>query len=149
MAVLPKVDGVAEVINRLRQTHENLGNGVARGLKKAGLFLQRESQGQVPVHLGPLKASAFTRAFGKGFKTDVVVGYTAKYAVFVHEDLEAAHGKEFNVKHADKIANAHTPAQKKMWFNRGENQQAKFLERPAREKAGEIIQIIADEAVKQ
>jgi hypothetical protein len=64
----------------------------------------------------------------------VVVGYTAAYALYVHEDLEKTHGAEYNEKHAEEIA-AGAP-------DRGEQQQAKFLERPAREFAAEIGGII-------
>jgi hypothetical protein len=48
---------------------------------------------------------------------DVIVGYAASYALFVHENLDAAHGEEFNKKHGR---------------GRGPNQQAKFLETPFR-----------------
>jgi hypothetical protein len=61
----------------------------------------------------------------------VSVGYTAAYAVFVHEDLQKAHGAAFNIKHADEIASGAE-------HSRGPEQQAKFLEGPAREKAGDI-----------
>jgi hypothetical protein len=50
----------------------------------------------------------------------VVVGYTAAYAIFVHEDLEANHP----------------------------NGEAKFLERPARERSREIGNIVR-EAMKR
>jgi hypothetical protein len=62
----------------------------------------------------------------------VIVGYTASYAVHVHENLEAAHGQEYNVKHAQHYG----PRSKKageLVVQRGPNQQAKFLEKPARE----------------
>lgn len=45
----------------------------------------------------------------------VIVGYTASYGLFVHENLEASHK---------------------------EGKQAKFLEEPARSKAGEIAEIV-------
>ncbi len=103
----------------------------------------------VPVQLGTLKASCFVRSVGgKGFDTDIAVGYTAGYAVYVHEDLTKAHGKEFNVKHADEIAAAAgTPrgTAKGGMFPRGENQQTKFLERPMREERAGILKVIADE----
>jgi hypothetical protein len=97
-----------------------------------------------------LKNSAFTRnEGGSGIDADIVVGYTEDYAVYVHEDLSKAHGREFNIKHADVIAAATGTMQgtaKGGMFNRGENQQAKFLEKPAREKRKDIIRIVAREA---
>lgn len=130
-----------------------LANG-DRGLKDAGLFLQRESQKIVPVQLGNLKNSAFTRRVEPGH---VVVGYTANYAVYVHENLEAAHGLDFNIKHASKINSRARVIQrrdgrvtvqygtaKSGWFPRGEKQQAKYLERPMREKMQEMLWLIAE-----
>lgn len=51
----------------------------------------------------------------RGDDVDYIVGYTANYALFVHEDLESRHPVG----------------------------QAKFLEQPARELRGELISIIA------
>ncbi len=147
MARVTGISGIDVIIRNLKRVDAQIARGVARGLKRGGLLLQRKSQEIVPVDKGPLKASAFTRNVGgSGFKTDIIVGYTAGYAVYVHEDLEKAHGEAFNIKHAEEIANAHTKAQKKMWFNRGLNQQAKFLEQPARQLKPVILKIIHQEA---
>lgn len=92
------------------------------GLKTAGLFLQRQSQGLVPVDFGILKASAFTRAEGEGFSTVVLVGYTAFYAMYVHEMVE--------MKGKGKPRRA--PSKGNYWDPAGRGQ-AKFLEAPARD----------------
>jgi len=143
MARIKKITGLNIVIRNLTKAKGVLGSGIARGLKKGGLHLQRKSQEITPVDLGPLHASAFTRNVGgRGFKTDIVVGFGSEgvgYAVFVHEDLNKAHGREFNIKHAKEIAAG-------TMDNRGENQQAKFLERPARGEKKRIIKIIQKEA---
>lgn len=71
-----------------------LSGAVEAGLKAAGLYIQLESQKIVPVDEGILHNSAFTRAEppkGGGLKTTVRVGYTAEYAVYVHEDMNANH----------------------------------------------------------
>lgn len=79
----------------------------------------------------------------------IVVGYTANYAVYVHEDTEAAHGEIYNTKYAAEIAQGYTKSgkRKRGWKGktmRGPNQQAKFLERSARElsNSGELGQIV-------
>lgn len=77
----------------------------------------------------------------------VVVGYDAAYAIFVHEDLEAAHGSAYNQKYAEEIAAGKTKSgrKKRGWkgkTSRGPNQQAKFLEKPAREMAKELGSMI-------
>lgn len=133
------VTGLNVVIKNLKKVKPTLGAKVGTNLKRAGLFLQRESQKIVPVNIGNLKGSAFTRNVGgPGWAVDIVVGYTAEYAVYVHEDLTAAHGAAFNVKYAEQIADK----KNKAFRSRGENQQAKFLERPMREKRKEMLTII-------
>lgn len=129
-----------------KQATKHIG-GLQRGLMRAGLALQRESMKIVPVMTGNLRASAFTRPTGSGTKFEVQVGYTAKYALYVHEDLEAAHGSVFNAKHAERIAKA-KGRDKKIWFNRGPDQQAKFLEKPFREQRKRLAEIVEMEIQK-
>jgi len=132
MAHVIQVIGGKEILERLRRAGVSLGSDVARGLKKAGLLLQRYSMEIVPVDLGNLKASAGTDATGTGWDTDVVVFYTAHYAVYVHENTTARHGAEYNAAYPGRRS-------------RGENQQAKFLETPAREHGDELLDVIAGE----
>ena len=145
MARVTGVSGIDEIIRNLKRVDAQIGRGVARGLKRGGLLLQRASQEIVPVDKGPLKASAFTRNVGgSGFKTDIIVGYTALYSVYVHEDLEATHGEAYNRKYAEEIADPNN----KRFRSRGANQQAKFLEQPARNLRPVILKIIHQEAKK-
>lgn len=146
MSVTVTITGVNGVQQKIRVFGRDAEKKVERGLKKAALFLQRESMKLVPVQFGILRSTAFTRAEGHGAKTRVIVGYTSQYAVYVHENLDATHGKAFNSKHADKIASAHTSAQRRVWFRRGPNQVAKFLEIPARTKQADLERIIKGEA---
>jgi len=114
-----KVTGVRSVLTRLKGARNFVDSKMEIGLKKGGLFLQQQSQEIVPVLTGNLKNSAFTRNVGgKGSDADIAVGYTANYAVFVHEDLNARHKP---------------------------GKMAKYLEKPAREKRKEIIKIISRE----
>jgi len=134
--------GVNQVVRNLRRAGPAIQRNVNNGIRKAGRFLFREAQEIVPVDEGNLRGSGFVRPIGKGSNFAVVVGYTADYAVFVHENLNAAHGAAYNVKHAAEIA---TGAKD----NRGEKQQAKFLEAPARQFKGKMIRIIKGEASKR
>jgi len=144
-----EITGAPLVLRRLQAYNKRQERGCAQGLKKAGLMIKRESDLIIPVQLGHLRGSGFIRNVGSsGFRTDIVVGYTAEYAVYVHENLDAAHGKEFNVRHAQEIASAKGTKRGTAaggMFNRGEGQQAKFLERPAREKRYEALRIIRTE----
>lgn len=121
MAKMTKISGVQEVLKNLKDVKAESVDAMIRGLVKAGLFLQRKSQQIVPVDTGALKNSAFTRKVGTGKKTDVVVGYTQSYAIYVHENLNARHAK---------------------------GKTAKFLERPARLYRKQMVKIVSDEIAK-
>ncbi len=114
------VTGLEAVLSAMKKHVKDKSKGMERGLKRAGLFVQRESQKIVPVDTGALKNSARTTATGQGFKTVVNVSYGTAYAVFVHENLEAAHqpGKT-----------------------------AKFLEKVMRERRDEIVDIVETDLV--
>jgi hypothetical protein len=149
MAGMVKVTGVTVVRKNMAMFTKDLSVQFAIGLRKAGLLLQYISQKHYcPVHQGHLKASAFTRSTGSGFSMGVIVGYTAKYAAYVHEDLDKRHGRVFNEYYAKQIAEAHTSAQKRYYFNRGATQQAKFLEKPARENQKELLAVIMGQAMQ-
>lgn len=80
--------GMEEVLDSLNRELAKVENLSVRGLYKAGLQVQSLSQSRTPVRFGFLKGSAFTRKEG-GLR--VSVGYTAAYALHVHENLEARH----------------------------------------------------------
>ena len=119
MAHMVKVFGVEEIKAAIKRADRRLSSAFGRGLIKAGLFLQRESQKIVPVDTSNLKNSAGTKSAGHGWYMEVVVYYTADYAVYVHERTELRHK---------------------------EGKFAKFLEKPAREQKDRILKIIAGEA---
>jgi len=111
-----ELKGLPVVLGKLTRAKGMIGGNVERGMVMGGQFLQRCSQQVVPVLTGNLKGSADTRNVGgKGFDVDVVVSYGAEYAIYVHENVFARHKS---------------------------GKQAKFLEQPARERRGEIIQIV-------
>lgn len=154
------VQGLKEIEQALKKQVKKTAKELRAGLKLGGLFLMRESQKLVPVYHGFLKASADTRLEGEGLKSSAIVSYGTNYAIYVHEDIDreadedneahkgAAHGAEFNAKYAEQRKNAKTPKQKQYYARRGPNQQAKFLETPAREKAPRIAEIIRSQMGK-
>jgi hypothetical protein len=144
--------GAETVIKNMMKTDKRMGYQFARNILKAGHFLQRESMKIVPIDEDKLRGSAYTLPVGTGWNRDVAVGYTASYAVYAHEIINPgldytnaeqsthyAHGRQFNIKHAAKIAKKW----KHYYPGRGPNEQAKFLEKPFREKRLEILAIIA------
>lgn len=128
------ITGMNTVIANMAQSQKNIGEGVSRGLRLAGLALQRESQMVVPVDFGPLKASAYTRAQGKGIDTVVTVGYTAAYALYVHEQVG------MKMKGQPRTA----PSKGNYWDPAGRGQ-AKFLEEPMRRLMPRLADIIKKE----
>lgn len=137
---ITKVRGLSSVLGQMKKVQKGQVAGLERGLKLAGLFLLAKSQKEVPVEFGPLKASGFVRVTGFGAGTNVQVGYTAAYAIYVHENLDAAHGEEFNKKYAEAIKNGKMKS-------RGKGQKAKFLEDPAKDFANrrDMRAIIAEQ----
>lgn len=119
---MARVNGIRGIIKGLRDAAKRHEKNFERGITKVGLFIQRESQLIVPVDTANLKNSAFTRKEGSGFDTVIIVGYTAEYAIYVHEDLEAAHA---------------------------EGKTAKYLERVIRERRPEMREILAGEMQRQ
>lgn len=116
-----RINGVRQIRRMLRRTRQRTAAGAERGLIKAGLMLQRESQRIVPVDTGVLRNSARTRAEGSGFDTRVIVSYGTSYAIFVHEIL----------------TNNHKPGKS-----------PKFLEWPAVYLRQDLIEVIRKEMAK-
>lgn len=133
--------GLKRALATVRRRQEG---AFAEGLLDAGRFLLSESQAIVPVEFGNLRGSGGVRKEGKGFGTQVIVYYTADYAVYVHEidpvdsnGIFRRHGADYNAWHGEEIAAGKL-------HSRGPLQQAKFLEQPAREKRKEIFQYVID-----
>lgn len=109
-----KVTGLERVVNNLNKHAKKIEKDTLDGLFIAGLKVQRDAQKLVPVDTGNLKGSAYTT---KG-DTTVTIGFTANYAIFVHENMEAHH----------KVG------------------QAKFLEVALRNNQDEILRILQQRA---
>ena len=162
MAKNIQITGMQQVLANLLKASKGIKLNIRRGLRKGGEYLQGKSMDIVPVQIGNLKSNAFTRDVTV-IEPDIIVGYAGvDYAVYVHEDMEKVHGSKFNVKYADEIAKTGTWSSdletqrttfkkgrgkgKSPYFPRGENQQAKFLEKPARDERGAIFAIIHRES---
>jgi hypothetical protein len=91
---MARVEGIDRVKAALRRAKKKMERGVEAGIIEAGLYLQREAQERVPVDTGNLKASASDshRVSGTaGFETAFRVVFSADYAIYVHENLQAHH----------------------------------------------------------
>jgi hypothetical protein len=131
------VNGVREILVNLDIKQALLLKKFEEGLVKAGLYLQKVSQEKVPVEFGNLKASAYTRKKNSGAKTEVYVGYTAEYALWVHEKV--------GMKLKGKPRRPSPPHIGRYWDPQG-RAQAKFLEEPARTEVPKMRRIIVEHA---
>ena len=115
-----QIIGLKDLFKGLDKKQKEHEQGFHIGVRKAGLWLLRESMKLVPVDTGALRASGplVTRSMGQGFETVMVVGYGQEYAIYVHENLNARHAS---------------------------GKQAKFLEEPARTGRQTMTDIIRDE----
>jgi len=92
----------------------------------AGLLVEGQSNRRVPVEYGNLRGSSYARK-AQDDPLAVEVGYTANYAVFVHENLE------------QKLAGEPRPSGLGTYWNPGG---PKFLERALNENRDSILAII-------
>lgn len=148
---MANVRKVSELKQMLQQKVAEKKQRLTEALVRCGLLLQAESQKIVPVDYGFLKNSAFTRKEGSTDLPAIVVGYTSVYAIYVHENLEAAHGVVFNQKYAAELAHAAKLRKQRKGgtkgpfrHDRGPDQQAKFLERPFRRLRQTFVAIVKD-----
>jgi hypothetical protein len=114
-----EITGVRNVLKRFDLSKKGAENGLTIGFAKAALHLATKSTEIVPVLTGLLRSSlAISPVRGVGMGKEVSVSFgnqNVDYAIYVHEDPDAAHksGKTY-----------------------------KFLERPAMEEQAEILKII-------
>lgn len=83
-----EVRGLEEIVSNLNKAVAGIEGATLAGLMEAGLQIEHSAKGRVPVDTGNLKNSGYTRKAGK---LAVEVGFTAFYAVYVHENLDARH----------------------------------------------------------
>lgn len=74
-----------EFSDALKRLNANRRTAFVKGVRKAVAFVKLESQKKVPVDEGNLKASAYANVEHDKDKVSSEIGYTAKYASFVHE----------------------------------------------------------------
>lgn len=141
MASTAKIKGVREVVAALHRKRRGHVAGLERGLHRCGLLLLRLSMEIVPVETGVLRASGAVSKTGTTTNPVITIGYFTIYAVYVHENLEAHHGSDYNAKHAAAIKAGRD-------FARGPDQQAKYLEDPLRANLAQFRLIVRRETAR-
>lgn len=118
--------GTRVVINNLRRVDDVVAQSAMRGLIKASVVIMRDMEKTppiIPIDTGNLRASRFTTSHWEGKNPRVVLGFSAYYAVFVHENLEA-----------------------KNWSRPGSG--PKFLEAAIKRNEAEVKRILVEEISK-
>lgn len=105
--------------------------GARKGFLPGGLVIQRQAQLYVPVEYGELRGSAFVRVLKDG----VEVGFTAAYAVYVHENMQ------------QKLKGKPRPSGLGVYW--GPAGGPKFLTRAVQERRDEFVEIVAASAKRE
>jgi len=134
---LATLTGIDVVVRNMDLFSKRQAMRASRALKLGAVHVERKSLEIVPVDTGNLKGSwRITNVGGTGFKTVLRIGYIGvEYSIYVHEDMDKKHGKEYNIKYAKEIAAGLT-------HSRGEKQQAKFLEVPLRNERRAFLKLV-------
>lgn len=88
MAIGGAVKGLSEIKAALAKVKAEQDKKKRKALTRIGVIVKADSQKMTPVDENNLRPSAYMNV--EGFEK-VLIGYTAFYAPFVHEDLEATH----------------------------------------------------------
>lgn len=75
----------AQFQRNLARALGDMKKNAIKGIRLATAFVKLEAQKQVPVDEGNLKASAYTSVSVGNYGTVGEIGFTAEYAVYVHE----------------------------------------------------------------
>lgn len=128
------IRGGLQLIQALKNRHKQHHKRAMRGLERAAKLIKKRSDHIVPIEFGDLTFSSFIEKEPNGY----VIGYSDPKAIWVHEDLNKAHGEVYNKKYADDIRRG-------VKFKRRPQEQAKFLEQPFRETQKETIEFVKEE----
>lgn len=88
MAIRSQVIRSGDYADTARRYLDLKARALHRGLVKGAAALEREAQSRVPVDEGNLRRSRFTDETFAADLPSVVFGYAARYARWVHENIE-------------------------------------------------------------
>lgn len=91
MAKQVRIDGIGKVLSNLNRSISGIKSKSRQGLQTAALVVLGTSKELTPVDTGNLRAGTYTKLIGGLNNPGAEIGYTAAYAVFVHERTELHH----------------------------------------------------------
>jgi hypothetical protein len=114
MAEITNFHGVSSLIAKMKAKKAAYNRALKRGITMACLFLLAESKKVVPVDTGNLRGSGDWRVEDAGWEYKGRVFYTANYAIFVHENLDARHRPGKIAKYLEEPARLHQATLKRI-----------------------------------
>lgn len=126
--------GLDATLKNLNKKILAIKNVTVDGLLAGGLIVQADAQRHVPVEFGVLRQSAYTRKVRDGASPLVEVGFSAKYAPWVHENLEM------------KLRGKPRPSGKGVYW--GPQGEARFLSNAVERQTDKVVDVIAKRAQK-
>lgn len=147
-----KLTGLNEVVKNLNKEIKKIEGDVGKGLLAAVLFIEGEAIEITPQDFGLLRDTSFAQLGGTLGRPIARVGYTAKYAAWVHEmpmtlkgQPRADFGKTGNRSKfgPQQVVSFGGGTKTGTYWDKGEN---KFLEKAVRNNIPEILKIIANRA---
>jgi hypothetical protein len=86
-------EGIKVIMSNLNKEIDKIEGRTRAGMLAGGLVIERESNQHVPREYGDLVNSSYVRK-AMDDEDAVEIGYSASYAVYVHENLEPKHAGE-------------------------------------------------------
>ena len=87
-----RLEGLNTVLKNLNKEVKSIKNRSMKGLIRSAVIIRRDmdfTSPLIPVDTGNLRASWFTEPFFITGSPALIIGFTAFYAVFVHENIGA------------------------------------------------------------
>lgn len=100
-----------KLTKNFKASKAQLGKSTAKAVTDATLFVLGDAVGRTPVDTGDLRGSGSTDIDVTESRVEGVVGYSAPYAVRVHEDMSMFHPRGGEAKF---LENAFTQNEKKI-----------------------------------
>lgn len=91
MSIQFQIQGLSNLQLAFDMVRFRYNRGYKIGLQRAAEFLLEESRKLAPIDTGFLRSTGHTIIKGDGFRAKASIGYSAYYAVWVHEDLTKYH----------------------------------------------------------
>lgn len=82
------IKGLPGVLAALKKAQSDMEKKKRKALNRIGVIVKADAQKMTPVDTANLRGSAYINADGS---EKVLIGYTAAYAPYVHENLDAYH----------------------------------------------------------